>query len=74
MRRIKFTGWQKGMHKIEFIHLLHNYAGISLTEAKNIKDKIVNNESVEIELEDSKIQFILESCKNYGVIVEIMET
>lgn len=64
---------EEGMHKIKFIHLLQNNAQISLATAKAIKDKIVDNKLVEIEVEDSKVQYILKHCKSYGVIVEIVE-
>ena len=71
MKKIKFIGWVKGMNKIKFIHLLRNNTQLSLKEAKNIKDRIVDNEVIEILVEPAIAQMILSKSKIYGVFSEI---
>jgi ribosomal protein L7/L12 len=49
MVKLIFEGWDVGMRKIPFIKLLHEKAGLSLTEAKKMKDGLVDNqENIEI--------------------------
>ncbi|MEJ5996015.1 hypothetical protein WG904_16425 [Pedobacter sp. Du54] len=53
MAKIIFYGWEVGMRKIPFIHLLQDKAGLSLGEAKKMKDRLVDNdETVELFVED----------------------
>ena len=55
MNTIKFTGWKKGARKISFIELLKEKGDMQLTEAKLVKDRIVNNdEVVEIVINDEQ--------------------
>ena len=61
------------MNKIEFIHLLNKFAGLSLKESKNIKDKVVDGEVVEIEVEENLCEFVLSGSKLYGVDAIIVE-
>lgn len=72
MKKIKFAGWRKGMNKIEFIQLLRNNTELSLQEAKNIKDKIVDGETVEILVESDVANYILDESKKYGVLAKIL--
>lgn len=67
MKKILFTGWRKGMNKIEFIQLLHHSAGLPLTVAKSVKDRIVDGEAIEIEVAESIIHDIIRYSKQYGV-------
>lgn len=56
MVKIIFNGWEVGMRKIPFIKLLNEKAGLSLSEAKKIKDRLIdNNEIVVIEIFDEKL-------------------
>ncbi len=53
MTKIIFEGWEVGMRKIPFTKLLNQKAGLSLLEAKKIKDRLVdNNEIIEIEIKE----------------------
>jgi hypothetical protein len=67
MKKILFTGWRKGMNKIEFIQLLHHSASLPLTEAKSIKDRIVDGEAIEIQVSESIVQYIIRCSQQYGV-------
>lgn len=67
--RIVFESWETGMRKISFTKLLTDKAGLSLSEAKSIKDRLVdNNETVEIEIEDQNLAVeIMKEAQNLGV-------
>jgi hypothetical protein len=62
MTKIIFEGWEVGMRKIPFIHLLQDKASLSLGDAKRLKDRLVNNDEI-IELE----------IDNYELAQEILE-
>ncbi len=56
MAKIIFEGWDVGMRKIPFTKLLNEKVGMSLSEAKRLKDRLVdNNETIEIEIEDESL-------------------
>ncbi len=46
MIKVIFEGWEVGMRKIPFIKLLNEKAGFSLSEAKKMKDDLVDNNKV----------------------------
>jgi hypothetical protein len=71
-KNIRFTSWNKNMNKIKFIHLLNEHAGLSLKESKDIKDRIVNNEIIEIIVEEKKMGLIISEAMKFGVHVEIV--
>ncbi|PWG78014.1 hypothetical protein [Pararcticibacter amylolyticus] len=73
MKKIRFTGWKKGVNKIEFIQLLHHNAGISLKEAKQIKDRIVDGEIVEINAKKEAAEYIINQSSNCGFQGEMIE-
>jgi hypothetical protein len=51
MVKIIFDGWEVGMKKIPFVKLLNERASLSLTDAKKLKDRLVDgNEIVEIKV------------------------
>jgi hypothetical protein len=53
MAKLIFYGWRTGMQKIPFIHLLKDKGGLTLSEAKKMKDRLVNNdEIIELIIED----------------------
>ncbi len=69
MAKIIFEDWEVGMRKIPFTKLLNEKAGLSLTEAKKLKDRLVdNNEIIEIEIGDEKLaKEILEEAQKFNV-------
>ena len=69
MVKIIFEGWDVGMRKIPFTKLLNEKAGLTLQEAKNLKDRLVdNNEIIEMELDDETLaKEILEDAKKLKV-------
>jgi len=70
MRKIRFTGWNKKMNKIKFIHLLNEQAKLSLKESKDIKDRIVNGEEIDILVSDDKIDILISESIKFGVSVK----
>jgi ribosomal protein L7/L12 len=42
MFKIKFYGWSVGAKKISFVKILSEFSGVSLHEAKQIKDDIID--------------------------------
>lgn len=75
MAKIIFKTWLPGMRKIPFTKLLHEKAGLSLTEAKIKKDNFVdNNQSFYIEIFDLKLaKEIADEARGLGVVVELIE-
>ncbi len=69
MAKIIFDGWEVGMRKIPFTRLLNERAGLSLSEAKKLKDKLVDNDEViEIEIDDENLaKEILEEAQKLKV-------
>lgn len=69
MPKIIFEGWEVGMKKIPFTKLLNDKAGLSLAEAKSMKDRLVDkNEIIEVEIaDDSLSREILEEAKRLKV-------
>ncbi len=46
MIKVIFEGWEVGMRKLPFIKLLNEKAGFSISEAKKMKDDLVDNNKV----------------------------
>ncbi len=69
MAKIIFERWLPGMRKIPFINLLREKGGLSLTDAKRLKDKLVDNdEIVEIEVQGTPLaEEVLNESKELGV-------
>ena len=71
MQIIRFIGWKKNMNKIKFIHLLNEHADLSLKESKEVKDRIVNDEIVEIVVSDDKVSLLMSEAHKFGIIAEL---
>ena len=48
--KVKLVGWKLGLRKISLTKLQMEYLGLSLKEAKTNTDKLLNNETVEINI------------------------
>ncbi len=73
MKKIRFYGWDIGVKTISFIELLHNTGGISLIEAKLIKEKIIDGLIVEIEFDEDKANIILNDSNQLGIHASVIE-
>ena len=72
MATIIFRGWNTDIKKVSFTNLLHEKANITLVEAKNIKDKVTDNEIVELDvLNDDIANVIIAESGKLGVVCEL---
>ena len=73
MTKVKFTGWEPYVRKIRFTMLLHEEGGLTLREAKDIKDKVVGGgEVIEIDFGDTKTsELIYAKAREMGVKCEV---
>jgi hypothetical protein len=69
MATLIFDGWNVGMRKIPFIKLLNEKAGLSLSESKKLKDRLVdNNEIIKIFIDNEELaKEILDSALKLNV-------
>jgi siroheme synthase (precorrin-2 oxidase/ferrochelatase) len=75
MAKITFTGWEPGMKKIPFIKLLHEKAGLSLVDAKTLKDDLVDKRKIiVVEINDRNLaDLILKEARELKVTGDIEE-
>ena len=74
MKKVKFTGWEEGMKKIPFTKLLHEEGGMTLKDAKEVCDGILNEVNFTIEFKDEKTaRRIFNKAIEYKVICELTE-
>jgi hypothetical protein len=64
--------WIEGFNKISFTKLLMKYCNLSLSEAKSITDRVLENEKVYLVFENefNSMEFIEHALK-IGVVCEI---
>ena len=66
MARIEFYGWGAGARKIPFIKLMQEEAGLSLTKAKDLKDRVIDRDEVVIvEVDDDKVENLISTARSY---------
>ena len=74
MATIVFKGWNVGMRGIPFVLLLREKTDVSLKRAKEIKERIVDNETIELQVPNDKIaNEILKEARKLGVKCDIKE-
>ena len=72
MATIVFKGWKVGMRGIPFIHLLIEKTNLSLKPAKKIKERIMDDETIELTvLNDAIANEIVIEARKLGVVCEI---
>jgi hypothetical protein len=54
MTRVTITGWTEGLNKVELNHLLREFGGYRLKEAKDAVDRLIGGEEVTLEVADTK--------------------
>jgi hypothetical protein len=52
MAQVRITGWETGLKKVSLTKLLQSSAGMDLVTAKNYTDRILEGETVTLELPD----------------------
>ena len=48
MPQVAITGWSKGLQTAECIQLLHSAAGLPLSDAKSVIEKVLRGEKQEV--------------------------
>jgi hypothetical protein len=72
MAKIILKGWKVGMRGIPLMLLLREKTRISLKRAKEIKERIVDHETIELEVsEDSVANEIVTEARKLGVVCEV---
>jgi hypothetical protein len=72
MAIIVFKGWKVGMRGIPFVLLLREKTDVSLKRAKEIKERIVDNETIEFPVSNDEIaREIVVEARKLGVVCEI---
>ena len=74
MTKVKFSGWNEGVRKIRFIALLNEEGGLSLKEAKNIKDQVIGGgETVIVDFKnDTLAEAVCSKSIDLGVVAELV--
>jgi hypothetical protein len=68
MSQVRLSGWKPGLEKVRLNHLLREQAGLSLSAAHAVVNRLLNGESVAIDLSDSvAAQTFAESANALGV-------
>ena len=67
MQRITFYGWQVGMQKIPFSHLLRDEVGLSLKEAQACMLLVLDEQPVTLHVPDALAARLLTQAKALGV-------
>ena len=68
MKKVVFSGWEVGMRKISFTSLLSQKGNLSLKEASSVKNRILNDEKVTLEFENTEMaKLIYDESKKLGV-------
>ena len=72
MAIIVFKGWKVGMRGIPFVLLLREKTDVSLKRAKEIKERIVDNETIEFTVSnDDTAREIVVEARKLGVVCDI---
>ncbi len=54
MTRAELTGWREGLNKVRLNHLLRQYGGLGLADAKEAVDRLLSGERVAVACADEK--------------------
>lgn len=75
MVKIEFYGWEVGARKIPFTTLLTDKGGLSLSEAKSIKDAIIDRDEIKVISVASKEKAarIVDEAVKIGIKCRVLE-
>lgn len=74
MKKVAFEGWDVGMKKISFYKMIKSKSHLTLKESKSISDKILRNEIVIVEFENSQIAYeICQEAIKLGVKCKLLD-
>lgn len=72
MTTILISGWNDGFQKINFTHLMKAELGLTLHPAKQITDRIMNNELVEVQVSEGQADHMISKMTNLGARCEVL--
>ncbi|TKR30353.1 hypothetical protein FCE95_09475 [Luteimonas gilva] len=73
MKTIRIYGWEPGFNKVEMTKLLREELGSSLFDAKEMVDKIVSCEQIEISVNPESIERITYKLDQLKAKFEILD-
>ncbi len=74
MNEIVLTGWKPVLNKVALSKLLRDQASLSLSEAKNSVDSILDDQSVTIRIESDELaEYIFKEALELGVIGKLIK-
>ncbi len=70
--KVKLTGWEEGMQKISLTKLQIEYFGMTLKEAKENVDGLLDDEEVEIDIQSmEEARKFIQEARQIGVLCYI---
>jgi len=74
MATIHITGWRKGLKTVSFIQALHEMAGLSMLEARDLTDAILDGRSVPVAVKsDSVARELVSKLRDIGADASVEE-
>jgi ribosomal protein L7/L12 len=74
MSKVLFKSWRYGLKKISSTHLFQKHANLSLTEAKDKTDALLNGETFIIETESfEQAEELVNEATAIGAVCEIIK-
>ena len=71
MTTVLISGWHYGFQKVAFTRLMKSEMGLTLRPAKTITDRILDGETVELQVQDDQVEHLLEAMTDLGAICEV---
>jgi hypothetical protein len=66
---LTISGWKVGFQKVEFTKMLQRELGLSLSAAKNITDRVLANERIDLPLGNADTKRVVDAALELGAIV-----
>lgn len=71
MTTVLISGWNDGFQKVHFTHLMKAEMHLTLHPAKQITDRIMDGELVELEVPDEQVEQLLSAMTALGARCEV---
>lgn len=70
-KEIKITSWVRGFNKVKYVCLLREYCGLSLSQAKQDVDGILEGKIIIAKVMDNDVETFLIKSKELGAICSL---
>ena len=70
MTTVLISGWNDGFQKVNFTLLMKSELGLTLKPAKEITDRIMAGEQVELQVPDNQVEGLLAAMTHLGARCE----